>query len=103
MSQIPGITRQEEEKRLEEILGIAKGKLENVKNEVKSLEAELHAMQEEFDEADKEQQALWHSADARFKHANQELRRAAGASKKPYFGRIDFVDANLKKQECYDQ
>ena len=101
MSQIPGITRQEEEKRLEEILGIAKGKLENVKNEVKSLEAELHAMQEEFDEADKEQQALWHSADARFKHANQELRRAAGASKKPYFGRIDFVDANLKKQECY--
>lgn len=101
MSNLPGITRQDEEKKLEEIIGIAQGKLEGVKSDVKKLENDLRAMQQEFDESDKEQQALWHSTDARFKEANQELRRAAQARKKPYFGRIDFVDHQLKKEESY--
>lgn len=101
MSQIPGISRKEEERKLEEIIGIAQAKLDGVKEDVKSLENELRAMQQEFDESDKEQQALWHNTDARFKGANRELRRAAQARKKPYFGRIDFVDDALKKEESY--
>ncbi|MCR5458868.1 MAG: AAA family ATPase [Acetatifactor sp.] len=101
MSQIPGISRKEEERKLEEIIGIAQSKLDGVKEDVKSLENELRAMQQEFDESDKEQQALWHNTDARFKGANRELRRAAQARKKPYFGRIDFVDDALKKEESY--
>ena len=43
---------------------------------VQALAEELHAMQEEFDENDKEAQTLWHNADARFKFVNQDLRRA---------------------------
>lgn len=101
MSQIPGISRKEEERKLEEIIGIAQAKLDGVKADVKNLENELRAMQQEFDESDKEQQALWHNTDARFKGANRELRRAAQARKKPYFGRIDFVDDALKKEESY--
>ena len=92
MNQLPGITRQDEEQKLAEIIGIAGAKLDGVKRDVRELENELHAMQQEFDESDKEQQALWHNTDARFREANQELRRAAQARKKPYFGRIDFVD-----------
>lgn len=68
---------------------------------VQALAEELHAMQEEFDENDKEAQTLWHNADARFKFVNQDLRRAEQAKKKPYFGRIDFRDKKLKKDEVY--
>ena len=68
---------------------------------VQALAEELHAMQEEFDENDKEAQTLWHNADARFKFVNQDLRRAEQARKKPYFGRIDFRDKKLKKDEVY--
>ena len=68
---------------------------------VQALAEELHAMQEEFDENDKEAQALWHNADARFKFVNQDLCRAEQARKKPYFGRIDFRDKKLKKNEVY--
>lgn len=68
---------------------------------VQALAEELHAMQEEFDEKDKEAQTLWHNADARFKFVNQDLRRAEQARKKPYFGRIDFRDKKLKKDEVY--
>jgi len=101
MDQIPGITRQEEEKNLEEILGIAQGKLNNAKADVRALEEELHAMQQDFDESDKEQQTLWHNADARFRETKQELQRLSQARKKPYFGRIDFADADGKKLEAY--
>ncbi len=68
---------------------------------VQALAEELHAMQEEFDENDKEAQTLWHNADARFKFVNQDLCRAEQARKKPYFGRIDFRDKKLKKDEVY--
>ena len=101
MSQIPGISRQEEEEKLAQIIEIATSKLNGVKKQMVYLENELHAMQEEFDESDKEQQALWHNTDARFREAGIELRRAAQARSKPYFGRIDFVDDQLKKCKLY--
>ena len=101
MSRLPGITRQDEEKRLKHTLEIAQRKVDANRQSVQALAEELHAMQEEFDENDKEVQTLWHNADARFKFVNQDLRRAEQARKKPYFGRIDFRDKKLKKDEVY--
>lgn len=101
MSSLPGITRQDEEKRLKHTLEIAQRKVDANRQSVQALAEELHAMQEEFDENDKEAQTLWHNADARFKFVNQDLRRAEQARKKPYFGRIDFRDKKLKKDEVY--
>lgn len=101
MSSLPGITRQDEEKRLQHTLEIAQRKVDANRQSVQALAEELHAMQEEFDENDKEAQTLWHNADARFKFVNQDLRRAEQARKKPYFGRIDFRDKKLKKNEVY--
>ena len=101
MSGLPGITRQDEEKRLQHTLEIAQRKVDANRQNVQALAEELHAMQEEFDEKDKEAQTLWHDADARFKFVNQDLRRAEQARKKPYFGRIDFRDKKLKKDEVY--
>lgn len=101
MSSLPGITRQDEEKRLQHTLEIAQRKVDANRQSVQALAEELHAMQEEFDENDKEAQTLWHNADARFKFVNQDLRRAEQARKKPYFGRIDLRDKKLKKDEVY--
>lgn len=98
---IPGTSRQEEEHFLASVIDVAQRKLESIQDNVKALAEELHEMLEEFDESDKETQALWHNTDARFKQVNQDLNRAAQARKKPYFGRIDFTDHDVKKPECY--
>ena len=101
MNKIPGITKQDEEKMLAKILKIAEQKFESTKLNAQNLENELHAMQQEFDESDKEQQALWHNTDARFKEVTRELNRAAQARRKPYFGRIDFTDPQGEHPESY--
>lgn len=101
MGKLPGITREEEEEKLRRTIAVAEQKVEANRQGVRALAEELHAMQEEFDESDKEAQTLWHDTDARFKFVNQDLRRAEQARKKPYFGRIDFRDKKLKKDEVY--
>lgn len=101
MSKLPGITRQDEEQRLQYTISIAEDKLERTRQDVKALAEELHEMLEVFDENDKETMALWNNTDARFKEVNQDLRRAEQARKKPYFGRIDFRDKQIGKDESY--
>ncbi len=101
MGQLPGITRADEEKRLKDTMDIAKAKVESVKGQIHALADELHEMLEEFDESDKEMQAMWNNTDARFKEVNRELKRAERARRKPYFGRIDFKDYSIGKEESY--
>lgn len=101
MQKIPGITREEEEQNLKETIKVAEQKVTGVRQNVAQLKKELHAMQEEFDTADKEMQALWHNTDDMFRHVSQELARAIQARKKPYFGRIDFTDKKSGKKESY--
>lgn len=101
MSKLPGITRQDEEQRLKDTIAIAEDKLARTKQDVKALAEELHEMLEVFDENDKETMALWNNTDARFQEVNQDLRRAEQARKKPYFGRIDFRDKQIGRDEAY--
>ena len=101
MSKLPGITRQDEEQRLRDTIAIAEDKLARTKQDVKALAEELHEMLEVFDENDKETMALWNNTDARFQEVNQDLRRAEQARKKPYFGRIDFQDKQIGRDEAY--
>ena len=96
-----GITREEAEKQLKKVLKIADERLNRTRQDIISLADELHAMQEEFDESDKEMQALWHNRDDRLKEVKEELQRAMQARKKPYFGRIDFVDDGASELETY--
>lgn len=96
-----GISREAEEEQLKKVLKIADDRLKRTKMEVISLAEELHAMQEDFDESDKEMQAIWHNRDDRLKEVKLELQRAEQARKKPYFGRIDFVDDGSTELETY--
>lgn len=101
MRRLPGITREEEEKKLKRTIAVAERKLESTRQDVQNLADELHEMLEVFDEKDKEAMAMWHNTDARFAQVNQDLKRAQQARQKPYFGRIDFRDKKIGKDEAY--
>ncbi len=101
MAKLPGITRRDEEEKLQRTVSVAQRKLDNTKANVQSLADELHEMLEVFDEKDKEMLSMWHNTDARFIQANQHLKCAQQARKKPYFGRIDFRDKAIGKDEVY--
>lgn len=100
MGEVLGTSREDEEKQLKRIIDIAEEKLKRTKKDVLDLTSQLKSMQAEFDESDKEMQAIWHNTDDRLKEIKHELGRAEQARRKPYFGRIDFCDENLKKDEC---
>lgn len=101
MRKIPGITRAEEEENLRDTINAAEEKVASVRQNAAQLRQELHAMQEEFDSADKELQALWHNTDDMFRHVTRELGIAVQARRKPYFGRIDFTDKKSGQKEAY--
>lgn len=100
-TKLPGITREEETKKLAEVIAIAEENLEKTRGTVQNLANELHELQEVYDLDDKEGQAQWFNTDARFKQVRQDLLRSERTRKKPYFGRIDFKDSNLNKDEVY--
>lgn len=98
---IPGVTLEEEQKMLTYVLNIAEDNLNRVKASVNDLADELNELKEIYTVEDKEGLALWFNTDARFQQVRQELLRMERSRKKPYFGRIDFTDSNLRKKECY--
>ena len=98
---LPGISREEEVKKLAEVIAIAEENLEKTRETVQSLANQLHELQEVYDTDDKEGQTQWFNTDARFKQVRQELLRSERTRKKPYFGRIDFQDSNLNKDEVF--
>lgn len=98
---IPGVTIEEEREMLSDILAIADENLRRTQASVRSLADELHELKEVYDVEDKEGLALWFNTDARFQHVRQELLSMERSRKKPYFGRIDFTDSKLAKEECY--
>ena len=58
-------------------------------------------MQEVYDLDEKEGLAQWFVKDNRFREVRQDLLRAERACKKPYFGRIDFIDSENDKKATY--
>ena len=98
---ILGLTRKEEEEKLQEILLVAKENLERTERFVNQYFEELKDLQENFDVEDKESQALWNNARAQLQETKRDLSRHQRARKKPYFGRIDFKDPGVKQEESY--
>lgn len=98
---IPGVTLEEERQTLRHILAIADENLTRAKSSVQNLADELHELKEIYDVEDKEGLALWFNTDARFQQVRQGLLRMERSRKKPYFGRIDFMDTALSKKESF--
>ena len=100
-SEIPGLTREEEEAQLEKVIGIAERNLEQAKADIRSANEDLADLMETYDAKEAEGLALWNNATAKLNAYQHGLARLEKARKKPYFGRIDFQDPRLAFPESY--
>ena len=98
---IYGLSREEEEKQLADIIKIAQENLERTEKYNTELTEELKDMLDSYDTRDKEILALWHNTESRFQESKHDLMRCMKALNKPYFGRIDFKDSKVKWDESY--
>lgn len=96
-----GTSQEEERQKYDEIKDVAVSKVESTKASVANLAGELHELQEVYDVNEKEGLAQWFIKDNRFKEVRQDLLRAERAVRKPYFGRIDFIDPEVNKKATY--
>ena len=98
---LPGLEREDEEKQLAEIIGVAQDNLDRAKSEIGKLNEDLADLMEVYDAEDKEGWSLWNNATAQLKEAKRNITRFERARSKPYFGRIDFKDPNMAFPESY--
>lgn len=98
---IPGLSREEEEKQLAEIIRIAQENLTETEGSIRQLSEELYDLMETYGPKDKEALALLHNTQSQLREHKRDLMRCQKARKKPYFGRIDFKDSNLPQEESY--
>lgn len=101
MQKLPGLTREEEEQKLREIIGIAQNNLDRARNEIKKINEDLADLMEVYEAQEKEGLSLWNNATARLKENEHELVRLEKARKKPYFGRIDFTAQKTGMESYY--
>ena len=98
---IPGLSREEEEKQLADILTIAQGNLKHTREQIRSLSEEVYDLMETYGPKDKEALSLLRNTQAQLEDTKRNLVRCEKARKKPYFGRIDFRDQKLPQEESY--
>lgn len=100
-SEIPGLTREEEEAQLAKVIGIAEQNLEQAKADIRLANEDLADLMETYDAKEAEGLALWNNATAKLNAYQHGMARLEKARKKPYFGRIDFQDPRLAFPESY--
>ena len=99
---VHGTTRAEEEGYLSETIELARHNLMREKERITQLNGDIADIMEHVNSTgDKEGLFLWNNAKAQLKEAMNNLSRHEKACKKPYFGRIDFSDANGRQEEAY--
>ncbi|MDO5350623.1 MAG: 3'-5' exonuclease [Lachnospiraceae bacterium] len=98
---IPGLSREEEEKQLAEIISIAQNNLTRTEGYISQLSDELHDLMEAYETKDKEGLSLLHNAQSQLQEYGRDLLRCQKARQKPYFGRIDFKDPKQPQEESY--
>lgn len=100
-SEIPGLTREEEEAQLAKVIGIAEQNLGQAKADIRLANEDLADLMETYDAKEAEGLALWNNATAKLNAYQHGMARLEKARKKPYFGRIDFQDPRLSFLESY--
>ena len=98
---IPGLSREDEEQQLTEILQVAQENLGRTEQRIHQLSDELYDLMETYGPKDKEALSLLHNTQSQLRENQRDLIRCRKARKKPYFGRIDFKDSKLPQEESY--
>lgn len=99
--QLPGITREAEEQYLARTIGVAEQNLERNLAGEKKLADDLHDLMESYGAKDVEALSMLHNTQIIYEETKRDRERCERARKKPYFGRIDFYDEDLKKDEAF--
>lgn len=98
---VPGLSREDEEKQLAEIIDVAQNNLTRTEGYIRQLSDELYDLMETYGPKDKEALSLLHNTQSQLRENRRDLVRCQKARKKPYFGRIDFKDPHLPREESY--
>lgn len=96
-----GLSREDEEKHLKDVLAIADENVKKAKASIQKYKDELDDLLEVYETSDKEALALWHNSRSMLNESKKEVLRVERARKKPFFGRIDFKDPKAKVEESY--
>lgn len=83
---LPGISLKDEQRQLQNIMGIAQDNLDRAKESVKKLTDDLEDLRDVYEAQDKEGLALWNNATAQLHENERNIVRCEKARKKPYFG-----------------
>lgn len=97
--QLRGTTRQDEEAFLEETLSVIRDNLANYGGQVESLRAEIDVMLDHFHDDNPELINLLENTMTLHDQMNMVYEKNQKALNKPYFGRIDFHDETLDRDE----
>ncbi len=98
---LPGTSRQAEEKHLEEVLQVVRENVKKYSQEVSALRTGIDDMLAHFHDDNPELINELENMDTMYSFMKRTLQRNERAQKKPYFGRIDFLDKALGTQESF--
>lgn len=90
---------QREEKYLNQTLDIVKRNVENYESEIREMSDQIEEMLQHYHDNDVEVYTQMSNTVTMRDHMQFALKRNQRATKKPYFGRIDFLDETLQKEE----
>lgn len=79
--ELPGITREDEERHLAYVIDVAQTNLEKNRNGVEVLKGELHELLETYGAKDTEALAMWHNTVAMLEETKTDLLRSEKARK----------------------
>lgn len=91
---------QQEEEYLNQTLDIVKRNVENYESEIREMSDQIEEMLQHYHDNDVEVYTQMSNTVTMRDHMQSALRRNQRATKKPYFGRIDFWDETLQKEEA---
>lgn len=91
---------QREEEYLNQTLDIVKRNVENYKSEIREMSEQIEEMLQHYHDNDVEVYTQMSNTVTMRDHMQSALKRNQRATKKPYFGRIDFLDETLQKEEA---
>lgn len=90
---------QREEEYLNQTLDIVKRNVENYESEIREMSEQIEEMLQHYHDNDVEVYTQMSNTVTMRDHMQSALMRNQKATKKPYFGRIDFLDETLQKEE----
>lgn len=96
---VQGTSREDEEKHLEETLDVIHANMDSYGRQVREMKADIDEMLEHYHDDDAEVYVILTNTITLHDHMKRALERNEKAVKKPYFGRICFLDESTGKEE----